>query len=86
MSSLDQGKNDEVEDEAENALKLTHVEIYQATLKDRERRRHTAAEHDLIKQFFIEQNTYKPKKKDGKPELLDRLKLLSNFQTVSEHK
>ncbi|XP_023320922.1 transcriptional adapter 2-beta isoform X2 [Eurytemora carolleeae] len=86
VSSLDQGKNDEVEDEVESALKLSQVEMYQAKLKDRERRRQTAADHDLITQFFIEQNTYKPKKKDGKPDLLDRLKLVSNFQTVPEHK
>jgi len=93
VSSLDQGKNDEVEEEVDVALKLAHVEIYQAKLKEREIRKHTAAQHGLVKQFINEQNgilsakqmTNKLKKKDSKTEALDRLKVMSNFQSVAEH-
>jgi len=91
VSGLDQAKNDEIEDDVEVALKLTHVEMYQAKLRERGRRRQTAADHGLIKQFFLEQNalkqqTIKPKKKDSKSEALEKLKMVSNFQTVEEHK
>ena len=92
VSGLAQVKNDEVDDDVEVALKLAHVEMYQAKLKDRQRRRQTASEHALIAQFFAEENTLKnqsqakPKKRDSKAETLERLKMLANFHTVDEHK
>ena len=95
VSALDQGKNDEVEDEVDIALKLAHVEIYQSKLKEREKRRQTAADHGLIKQFFSEQTVpgisskhflNKPKKNNNKSESLEKLKIVSSFQTVPEYK
>jgi len=92
VSSLDQGKNAEIEEDVDIALKLAHVEMYQAKLKERGVRKQTAANHGLIKQFFLEENNLSKQsankvksKKDGKAEALEKLKVMSNFQTVPEH-
>jgi len=88
VSCLDPGKTAEPEEEVELALKLTHVELYQAKLKERQRRREMAAEYGLIKHFLADQmakNLSKPKKKDGKGEILEKLKMLAKFQSVSEY-
>jgi len=95
VSGLDQGKNDEIEEEIDVALKLAHVEIYQTKLKERERRRKTARDYSLVKEFFsdessqgisFKQSGIRPKKKDHKSETLEKLKLFSNFQSVEEHR
>jgi len=88
------GKGEE-EDEVEVACKLAQVEMYKEKLKERERRRTVAREFGLIDAFFKENplnpatgklNPPKPKKKDPRTDVLERLKVMSGVQGVEEHK
>ena len=79
----------------ETSLKLAQVEMYQSKLKERDRRKRVSRELGLVENFFKE-NTYnaltgkfvlqKPKKKDPKTEVLDRLKFVSSFLGAEEHR
>ena len=79
----------------ETSLKLAQVEMYQSKLKERDRRKWVSRELGLVENFFKE-NTYnaltgkfvlqKPKKKDPKTEVLDRLKFVSSFLGAEEHR
>ncbi len=40
------------EDDVDEALKVAHVEMYKAKLRDRERRKRVAREHQLVAQYF----------------------------------
>jgi len=83
------------DEELETGLKLAQVEMYQNKLKERERRKQVARDFDLVETFFKENplnpitgklGAPKPKKKDPKSEVFERLKVVSSFQGVEEYK
>ena len=86
---------DPEDEELEVQLKLAHVEMYQARLKERERRKKVSKELALVSNFFKE-NPYnamtgkltvtKPKKKDSKTEFLEKMKFTASFQSIDEYK
>jgi len=88
-------RTDPEEEELETSLKLAQVEMYQSKLKERDRRKRVSRELGLVENFFKE-NTYnaltgkfvlqKPKKKDPKTEVIDRLKFVSSFLGAEEHR
>jgi len=88
VSVLDPGKNDDLEDDLDIALKMTHCEMYQSKLKERQRRRKFAREFGLVKMFCAEEELSRQgikKRKDNKAELLEKLRIVANFQSFDEH-
>lgn len=80
------------EDELDLSLKVAHIEMYKNKLRERERRKKVSREHQLISQFFKENPVINErkvsfsKKKKDKNDLLERLKIVSEFQAADEHK
>jgi len=83
------------DEELETGLKLAQVDMYKNKLKERERRKQVAKEFGLVETFFKENPLNpttgkiaapKPKKKDPKSEVFERLKVVSGFQGVDEYR
>jgi len=83
------------DEELETGLKLAHVEMYKNKLKERERRKQVAKDFGLVETFFKENplnpltgkiGAPKPKKRDPKSEIFEKLKVVSSFQGVDEYK
>ena len=79
----------------ETGLKLAQVDMYKNKLKERERRKQVAKDFGLVETFFKENPLNpitgkiaapKPKKKDPKSEVFEKLKVVSGFQGVDEHR
>lgn len=81
------------DDELIKALNVAHVEVYRSKLSERERRKRVVRDHNLISDYFKENpapGDYKKvsngqKKKAQKDPILEKLKILSEFQSVKEH-
>jgi len=82
-------------EEVEQALHLTHVEMYQHSLREREQRKKVVKQYGLVEAFFKENPinpstgklaTPKPRKKDPRLEVFEKVKPLSRFQSVEEYK
>ena len=76
-------------------MKLAQVDMYKNKLKERERRKQVAKDSGLVETFFKENplnpttgkiSAPKPKKKDPKSEVFEKLKVVSSFQGVEEYK
>ena len=76
-------------------MKLAQVDMYKNKLKERERRKQVAKDFGLVETFFKENplnpttgkiSAPKPKKKDPKSEVFEKLKVVSSFQGVEEYK
>lgn len=89
------GKGDTEEDEVETLIKLAQVDMYKAKLKERERRKNAAKELGLLEMFFKENPLNpttgrlaapRPKKRDPRTEVFERLKVMSGVQGVEEYK
>jgi len=83
------------DEELETGLKLAQVDMYKNKLKERERRKQVAKDFGLVETFFKENPLNpitgkiaapKPKKKDPKSEVFEKLKVVSGFQGVDEHR
>jgi len=83
------------DEELETGLKLAQVDMYKNKLKERERRKQVAKDFGLVETFFKENplnastgkiSAPKPKKKDPKSEVFEKLKVVSSFQGVEEYK
>lgn len=83
------------DEELETGLKLAQVDMYKNKLKERERRKQVAKDFGLVETFFKENpfnpstgkiGAPKPKKKDPKSEVFERLKVVSSFQGVEEYR
>jgi len=83
------------DEELETGLKLAHVDMYKNKLKERERRKQVAKDFGLVETFFKENplnaltgkiGAPKPKKRDPKSEIFEKLKVVSSFQGVDEYK
>jgi len=83
------------DEELETGLKLAQVDMYKNKLKERERRKQVAKDFGLVETFFKENplnpstgkiSAPKPKKKDPKSEVFEKLKVVSSFQGVDEYK
>ena len=62
--------------------------MYQSKLKERQRRRKFAREFGLVKMFCAEEELSRQgikKRKDNKAELLEKLRIVANFQSFDEH-
>jgi len=98
----------EEDDNVDLELKVAHIDMYKMKLRERERRRRVAREHQLVNHFFRENPlTYdgrgravcpgpansapqkslkKTSQKDaGNADVMERLKILAEFQGVSEY-
>jgi len=89
------------DDELAKALNIAHVDLYRSKLRERERRKRVSREHHLISDYFKEnpiggsdrksssagagQNGPTAKRKNQKDPVLEKLKILSEFQSVKEH-
>lgn len=85
------------DDELIKALNYTHVDMYRSKLRERERRKRVARDHGLINDYFKEypvpgdKKLVGPngqpitKKKNQKDPVLEKLKILSEFQSVKEY-
>lgn len=88
------------DDQLIKALNVAHVELYRSKLRERERRKKVARDHSLISDYFKENpapgdrsksslngqvSNAGGKKKTAKDPVLEKLKILSEFQTVKEH-
>jgi len=89
------GKGDTEEDEVETLIKLAQVDMYKDKLKERERRKNTAKELGLLESFFKENPLNpttgrlaapRPKKRDPRTEVFERLKVMSGVQGIEEYK
>jgi len=89
------GKGESEEDEVEVLIKLAQVDMYKAKLLERDRRKNVAKELGLVEAFFKEnplnQTTGKlaaprPKKKDSRNEVFEKLKVMSGLQGLDEYK
>jgi len=83
------------DEELETGLKLAQVDMYKNKLKERERRKQVAKDFGLVETFFKENplnpstgkiSAPKPKKKDPKSEVFEKLKVVSSFQGVEEYR
>jgi len=94
MGSTAKGEEDE---EVETALKICHIDMYKAKMRERERRKQVARDHGLVSQYFKENPiattglstkpaNSKTKRKDPKTDITERLKIMAEFQGVKEHK
>merc|ERR1711860_309017 len=74
------------------ALNVAHVDLYRSKLRERERRKQVARDHNLITDYFKENPVFGDKKSNGaqskkknlKDPVIERLKILSEFQSVKE--
>lgn len=89
------GKGETEEDEVEIMIKLAQVDMYKAKLRERERRKTVAKELGLLEAFFKENPLNpttgrlaapRPKKKDSRNEVFERLKVMSSIQGIEEYK
>jgi len=89
VAILDPGRNEDIDEDLDTMLKVTQVEMYQAKLRERKRRRQVARDFGLVKEFCADEELsrqgIKKPRKDNKAELLERLRLSANFQTCDEH-
>jgi len=99
VSSIPMGSSakGEEDDEVEVALKLCHIDMYKAKMRERERRKQVARDHGLVTSFFkdnpvsniglnVKPTNSKTKKKDPKTDITERLKIVAEFQGAKEHK
>jgi len=95
VSVIEAAGGKEEEDEVETLIKLAQVDMYKAKLKERERRKTVAKELGLMEAFFKENPLNpttgrlaapRPKKKDPRTEVFERLKPLSAVQGIDEYK
>lgn len=91
----DGGKGEGEEDEVETLCKLAQVDMYKDKLRERERRKTVAKEFSLLEAFFKENplnpstgrlSAPRPKKREPRTEVLDRLRVMSGVQGLEEHK
>jgi len=85
------------DDELIKTLNYTHVDMYRSKLRERERRKRVARDHGLINDYFKEypvpgdrkstgpNGQSSAKKKNQKDPVLEKLKILSEFQSVKEY-
>jgi len=89
------GKGEGETEEVETLCKLAQVDMYIEKLRERDRRKTVVKELGLVEAFFKE-NTLnsttgklsapKPKKRDPRTEVFDRLKVFNGVQGIEEHK
>jgi len=88
-------KGESEEDEVEIMIKLAQVDMYKAKLLERERRKTVAKELGLLETFFKENPLNpstgrlaapRPKKKDSRNEVFERLKVMSGVQGIEDYK
>jgi len=82
-------------DEVDQGLQIAQVDIYQRSLKEREKRKKVMKDFGLVEAFFKENpinpttgklSAPKPKKKDPMSEALEKIKPLSQYQNVEDYK
>merc|ERR1712141_156615 len=82
------------DDELVKTLNVVHVDMYKAKLRERERRKKVSRDHSLISDYFKEHPlpgdkksnpNGQSKKKNVKDPIIEKMKILSEFQSVKEH-
>ncbi|KAK7602967.1 hypothetical protein V9T40_002966 [Parthenolecanium corni] len=85
VSSLSINPNED--DELDIALKLSQVDMYMNSLRERTRRKRVVKDYQLVSQFFAARKERPTKKKltREQKEFEDKLRCLCQFMTASEH-